>query len=283
MSAALQQAMSPRLTPLYSARTDAGRVRQINEDYVFAGALVGADGGTVRHLLVVADGVGGLERGEWASERAVQVLTAELPVHLLTTDAESALRLSMQAANQRVWQEADARSTSVSGPAATTLVAALIEGKHVWWANVGDSRIYLIGESEIQRLSRDHSWVEEQVRAGWLTPEEARRSGRRNLITRGIGYHAEVEVDTGGPLGVRLRDCVLLCSDGLHSMLADDEIAQVVRTHAPASAVEHLVDMSNRRGGPDNISVIICGFAVSEVEDTAADSIGARGQDGHAP
>jgi protein phosphatase len=187
----------------------------------------------------------------------------------------------MQTANGLLWQEADARAASRSGLAATTLVAALIESSQVWWANVGDSRAYLIGESDVERLSRDHSWVEEQVRGGMLTPEQARRSGRRNVITRGIGHQPEVEVDTGGPVRVHARDVVLLCSDGLHGMLADDEIAQVVRTYTPATAAEYLVELSNQRGGTDNISVIVCEFEESTSASNGPESVGARGQDAH--
>jgi protein phosphatase len=136
----------------------------------------------------------------------------------------------------------------------------LIEGSHFWWANVGDSRAYLVGASGVERLSRDHSWIEEQVRGGWLTPEQARSSGRRNVITRGIGHQPDVEVDTGGPVIVTNSDIVVLCSDGLHGLLSDEEIAQAVRTYAPAEATEYLVGLGNQRGGPDNISVIVCGF-----------------------
>src|ERR1051326_8745653 len=226
--------MTGLLTPRYSARTDAGRARQVNQDYVFAGAIAVGGGAPARHLLVVADGVGGRERGEWASERAVQVLATQLPTRLVEMQPGEALRLSMQAANESVWREEDTRLAQNTGAAATTLVAVIIDGARLWWGNVGDSRAYLVSDSQVRRLSRDHSWVEEQVRSGSLTPEQARTSRYRNVITRSIGNEREVDVDTGGPVDVCASDVVLLCSDGRPGVVNDQEIASVARTYTPA-------------------------------------------------
>ncbi len=251
------------LQPQYSARTDVGRVREINEDRVFAGdlpPLTNQTGSFACHLFVVADGVGGLERGEWASEKAVSVITAELPVQLAAHDPREALQLALEAANVLVWRRERSDAESQLGPAATTVVAVIVDDARLWWANVGDSRAYLVGENGMQRLTRDHSWVEEQVRVGSLTPEQARSSGRRNVITRSIGFLPEVDVDTGGPIELRPTDVVVLCSDGLYGLLTDEDIAQVVRNYPSAEATEHLIGLSNERGGTDNISVIVCGF-----------------------
>jgi protein phosphatase len=251
------------LQPQYSARTDVGRVREINEDRVFAGELLlptEQTGAPVRHLLVVADGVGGLERGEWASEKALTVVTAELPIHLAGHEPREALQLALDAANRVIWRRERSEAESRLGPAATTVVAVIVDDGHLWWANVGDSRAYLVGEDRVQRLTRDHSWVEEAVRGGALTPEEARVSERRNVITRSVGFLPEVDVDTGGPLELRPTDVVVLCSDGLHGLLTDEDIAHVVRSYPSAEAAERLVGLSNERGGTDNISVIVCGF-----------------------
>jgi protein phosphatase len=251
------------LQPHYSARTDVGRVREINEDRVFAGELpplTGQPALRTRHLLMVADGVGGLERGEWASEKAVSVVTAELPVHLAIRGHREALRLALEAANQRIWLREQAAAYARLGPAATTVVGVILDCGQLWWAIVGDSRAYLVGEDSVERLTRDHSWVEEQVRRGSLTPEQARLSERRNVITRSIGFQPEVDVDTGGPLELQPSDVVVLCSDGLHGLLPDEDIARVARTYASDEATERLVALSNQRGGTDNISVIVCGF-----------------------
>jgi protein phosphatase len=251
------------LQPLYSARTDAGRVREINQDRVFAvelPLLTGELGAPARHLLVVADGVGGLERGEWASEKALTVVTAELPFHLASHEPREALRLALGVANNLIWRRERSEAESRHGPAATTVVAVIVDAVHLWWANVGDSRAYLVREDRVERLTRDHSWVEDAVRRGALTPEQARLSERRNVITRGVGFQPEVDVDTGGPLELRPTDVVVLCSDGLHALLTDEDIAHLVRSYPSAEAAERLVGLSNERGGTDNISVIVCRF-----------------------
>jgi serine/threonine protein phosphatase PrpC len=265
------------LQPQYSARTDVGRVRDINEDRVFAGdlpLLTDHADSTARHLFVVADGVGGLERGEWASEKAVSVITAELPVQLAAHEPREALQLALEAANVLIWRRERSDAESQLGPAATTVVAVIVDDDaHLWWANVGDSRAYLVGEDSLQRLTRDHSWVEEQVRVGSLTPEQARSSGRRNVITRSIGFLPEVDVDTGGPVELRPTDVVVLCSDGLYGLLTDEDIAQVVRSYPSAEATERLIGLSNERGGTDNISVIVCGFVDRATVTGRADTI----------
>src|SRR5205823_15096494 len=124
------------LQPLYSARTDVGRVREINEDRVFAGELpllTEQSAASARHLLVVADGVGGLERGEWASEKALSVVTAELPIHLAAYAPREALKLALQAANDLIWRREGSAAESHLGPAATTMVAVIVDDRHLWW------------------------------------------------------------------------------------------------------------------------------------------------------
>jgi protein phosphatase len=264
------------LQPQYSARTDVGRVREINEDRVFAGhlpLLTDQTGASAPHLLVVADGVGGLERGEWASEKAVTVITAELPIQLAGHEPQEALQLALQAANRLIWRRERSEAESRLGPAATTVVAVIVDHGQLWWANVGDSRAYLVGEDRVQRITQDHSWVEEQVRSGSLTREQARLSERRNVITRSIGFQPEVDVDTGGPLEVFPTDVVVLCSDGLHGLLTDEDIAHIVRSYPSAEATERLVGLSNERGGTDNISVIVCGFVDHTTGTRRADAI----------
>src|SRR5438105_10919748 len=164
------------LQAYYSARTDVGRVRQINEDRVFAGELPlltdGPEPGAC-HLLMVADGVGGLDRGAWASEKAVTVVTLELPGYLAVHEAREALQLALEAANESIWHRERSDAAADLSPAATTVVAVIVDDRHLWWANVGDSRAYLVTPNDVQRLTRDHSWVEEQVRQGVLAPEQA--------------------------------------------------------------------------------------------------------------
>jgi PPM family protein phosphatase len=249
--------MTTYLLPSYSARTDTGRRREHNEDYVHAGPLLwGDEQRPAWHLFAVADGVGGHQRGEWASETAVSTLTADLPARLENMQPTDALRLAFQAANSALWQQTGGGPTI--GRAATTLVAALVGRGILWWASVGDSRAYLLRRRRVAQLTQDHTWVEEQVLAGNLTPDEAKLSEHRNVITRSIGGDAEVKVDVGGPTPLRSGDALILCSDGLHGLVSDDEMAAVVQQLLPEAAAERLVTLSNERGGPDNISVIVC-------------------------
>ena len=266
--------MMPSFVPRYSARSDTGRMREINEDHVYAAAVAPSAeraATPARHLLIVADGVGGLERGEWASERAIDVVSTELPAHLEREPIDVALRKAVEAANERIWRKVGSSRDPRSGPVATTLVAVLLDQDRLWWANVGDSRAYLVSKVDVQRLTQDHSWTQEQVRNGLLTEEQARSSERRNVITRGVGFQEQVEVDTGGPIGLSDSHLIVLCSDGLHGLVSDTEIAVLARSFEPAEATERMIALSNERGGIDNISAIVCGF----VFETRADADGA--------
>jgi protein phosphatase len=208
------------------------------------------------YLFAVADGLGGLERGDWASQTAIRILTQQLPLQFVEHSPRDALVAAFQASNTAVWEG----SANVTGQhrAATTLVAAVVRHGTLWWAHVGDSRAYLVRQGRAQRLTQDHSWVDEQVRAGLMTREQALISERRHAITRSIGYDATVEVDTGGPTPLRSGDVLIVCSDGLHDQVTDDELASVVQQLLPEAAADRLVALSNERGGPDNISVILC-------------------------
>ncbi len=248
--------MSSYLRPLYSARTDPGRQRDHNEDAVYAGEVSSTASDAAAYVFAVADGVGGNERGEWASQTAVEILETAMHRHVDTLVPLDALLAAFHAANAAVW-EGGSGTPGTLRPA-TTLVVALVRLGNLWWAHVGDSRAYLVRQGRGQRLTQDHSWVDEQVRAGFMTREEAQISERRHAITRSIGYEASIDVDTGGPLPLRSGDVVILCSDGLHDQVSDDELAGVVQQLLPEAAAERLVALSNDRGGPDNISVVVC-------------------------
>jgi protein phosphatase len=247
--------VSSYLRPLYFARTDPGRQRDHNEDAIYAGELSACAGESPAYLFAVADGVGGNERGEWASQTAIEILGNDVRRELDTLAPLGALESAFRVANTSVW-EGGAELEGVQRPA-TTLVAALVRDGTLWWAHVGDSRAYLVRQGSVQRLTQDHSWIDEQVRAGYLTAEEAQLSERRHAITRSIGYTATLEVDTGGPMPLRSGDVIILCSDGLHDLVTDDELAGVVQQLLPEAAAERLVALSNERGGHDNISVVI--------------------------
>jgi protein phosphatase len=250
--------MSLYLRPLYAARTDAGRVRDHNEDAVqVAQVPSSADAGSPWHIFAVADGVGGHERGEWASQTAIAVLNDELARVLDHSNPTDALRAGFEAANTAVLQ-GGGTITRFGQHAATTLVAAVVQQGKLWWAHVGDSRLYLVRQGQVMRLTQDHSWVDEQVRAGLMSEQDALISERRHAITRSIGFGATVDVDAGGPTPLRTGDVMILCSDGLHGQVTDDEIAGITQQLLPEAAAERLIALSNERGGPDNISVIVC-------------------------
>jgi protein phosphatase len=230
----------------HSARTDVGRTRDHNEDSfgVGEGELVERFG----ELLVICDGMGGHAAGEIASRVAVDTILAD---YYAAEDEErnGALEQAFSHANAQIY-------ASGHGSMGTTGVAALLYQDALHIANVGDSRAYLIRDGEIRQLSRDHSFVSDQVAAGLITPEQARSSPHRNVITRALGYQAEVSVDLfRWPLQV--GDIILLCSDGLHGLVTDEEIAEIAVSHTTDDAIERLIALANERGGSDNITVVL--------------------------
>jgi serine/threonine protein phosphatase PrpC len=234
--------------------TDVGRARPHNEDYVEyftpSDPLQLAEKGS---LYLVADGMGGHQAGEIASAAAVELVIANYYGDA-SRDITACLARAFYAANQQLHNQAEADSSKRG--MGTTLVAAVVLGNNVHIANVGDSRAYLINSRGITQITEDHSWVEEQVRAGLLTPEQARRHPQRNLVTRALGSRPTVEVDLfEGEIGK--GDTLLLCSDGLTSRVEDPEIASLILEHRPQDAARRLVALANERGGNDNITVLI--------------------------
>ena len=230
--------------------TDIGRKREINQDYVFA---TDETIGNLPNLLVVADGMGGHRAGDFASRFTVEVLAEEVQ-NCKETHPETILGNSIQAANERLLEEAE-KDNRLEGMG-TTLVAATILDHVLYFANVGDSRLYLINK-EIRQLSKDHSMVEEMVRLGGLTEEEAKHHPDKNIITRAIGVKQKVEPDF---FEYRLKggDIILMCSDGLTNMVDDDEIFQIVKSARDiVEAVESLIQRANENGGSDNIGVVL--------------------------
>lgn len=238
--------------------TDIGRKREVNQDYVFA---TDEKIGNLPNLLVVADGMGGHRAGDFASRFTVEVLAEEVQ-NCKETHPETILGNSIQAANERLLEEAE-KDNRLEGMG-TTLVAATIMDHVLYFANVGDSRLYLINK-EIRQLSKDHSMVEEMVRLGGLTEEEAKHHPDKNIITRAIGVKQKVEPDF---FEYRLKggDIILMCSDGLTNMVDDDEIFQIVKSARDiVEAVESLIQRANENGGSDNIGVVLAQPYADEV------------------
>ena len=244
----------PALELVTATLSDVGRARPHNEDYVqYYIPPEPQQLAQKGSIYLVADGMGGHQAGEVASQAAVEQAIGHYYGDL-THDVATSLVRAFHAANLQIHAQAQ-EDTSRSGMG-TTLVAAVILGRRVYVASVGDSRAYLINQRVINQITEDHSWVEEQVRAGLLTPEQARRHPQRNLVTRALGSKPVIEVDLfEGEIGA--GDTLLLCSDGLTGRVQDQEIATIVRGNSPQEAARRLVALANERGGNDNITVLI--------------------------
>jgi len=242
--------------------THVGMRRQLNEDSMASLDVTAAYESKTkkRVLLLVADGMGGHNAGEIASRIGSETVVNALASVLSSKDEntsryDGALRAALALANQRIL-EASAQTPGSEGMG-TTITLAIIDGKELHTAHVGDSRCYIINSEYIWQFTKDHSYVQQLVDQGQITPEEARTHPRRNEITRVVGYYGAVEVDTG-VTSLDDSDLVLVCSDGLTTHVEDDELKQMVLSHKdPQKACDELVELANSRGGRDNISVII--------------------------
>ncbi|HET7051775.1 MAG TPA: Stp1/IreP family PP2C-type Ser/Thr phosphatase [Solirubrobacteraceae bacterium] len=236
-------------------RTDTGRQRRDNEDNAFARAPV----------FVVADGMGGAQAGEVASKIATETFKKGLPE---SGSPEERLAERVREANHEIYELS--RSDRERAGMGTTLTAAYVDDASVAIAHVGDSRAYLFREGTLERLTQDHSLVEELVRQGKLTPEQAAGHPQRSIITRALGPEANVEVDTW-TYPVRAGDILLLCSDGLTTMISEDRVAEILgEAGALDGTADALIDAANDAGGRDNITVVL--FRLEEVgEDGQAD------------
>jgi serine/threonine protein phosphatase PrpC len=260
----------PRLVA--AGQTHPGRQRPLNEDAwqiapeADTGHLWAARG----QLFAVADGMGGHAAGEVASQVALDTLLGqyyssdEMPL-------PPAIRLerAVLEANLDVYEQAVAVDTQAG--MGTTLVAAVIHEDRLIVANVGDSRAYLVRDGEAIQITEDHSWVAEQVKLGVMTDEQAENHAYRNVVTRCLGHKPGIQVDI---FEHRLRtgDVILLCSDGLSNQVPADEMARVVTGHTPDQSTDRLVDLANRAGGPDNITVVVVQVvALSEAPAPPAD------------
>jgi serine/threonine protein phosphatase PrpC len=239
-------------------RSDVGRVRKVNQDAFLCDEELG--------LFIVADGMGGHAAGEIAAQEAVQAIHdmiargRDVVRGFLTSPAtrESTrticrlIESSVQSATYLVYGMAE-QKPSCQGMG-TTVSALLLAGAYGITAQVGDTRIYCIRGDDVVQLTEDHTLVNWQIREGMLTPDEAAISPHRNVITRAVGNHDYVQVDTQ-VVSVRIGDRFLICSDGLHGYIKRSEIAMLLAGDLGA-ACERLVDLANRRGGRDNITAV---------------------------
>ena len=243
----------------YAAKTDTGKKRRRNEDaFVLAPPL-----------FAVADGMGGAQAGEVASKLAAAALEDTDPGRLTGPERVASL---IQEANRRVHERSSVDPTT-SGMG-TTMTVALVEEDGVVIGHVGDSRAYLVRNHEIEQLTDDHSLVNELLKTGKLSPEEAETHPQRSVITRAVGTDPDVDVDSF-TIDARDGDVFLICSDGLTDMIGDKEILDVVDRHRDNldRLTKQLVTEANRGGGEDNITVVAFSIGgtdgVPDVEDTA--------------
>jgi serine/threonine protein phosphatase PrpC len=246
------------------ARSDVGRKRKGNEDALSLNREQG--------LFVVADGMGGHAAGEVASRVAVDAIEEFVTVtggndeitwpygldDSISYDGNR-LKTAIRHANHRVIETM--RQSSEYEGMATTVAAVLVDGDMAHLAHVGDSRIYLWSQAELRQLTIDHSWVNEQIQNGIISPEQARSHPLRNVVTRALGGRSELVVDVQSRR-VRPGEILLLCSDGLTTMVPDVEIARILAAADGdvARAAQGLVDEANERGGEDNITVLLLRF-----------------------
>jgi len=245
-----------------AGRTDIGIIRSGNEDNY----IVVPD----RGIFVVADGMGGHAAGEVASEMAVRYVARELGSvrDLVDEQVADRMRLAIRAANgaifQRTLTEQDKRGMG------TTVTALVLYDARFLVGQVGDSRAYLLRDGKLMQLTKDHSYVQEQVDAGYLTPEQARTHPYSNVITRCVGANSDVSPDVYVG-AIKPGDLFLLASDGLTGMLEETELAELLASsRTPQEKVDSLISEANRHGGLDNITAII--VRVDAVEPPGGDA-----------
>lgn len=233
--------------------SDKGRVRQTNQDSYY----LNHD----KKIFIVADGMGGHAGGEIASQLCIKEILQYLDQHHFFEkkpieddfNLTHSLIDSINYASSKIYEYA-LEKPNLKGMGTTATLLYLYDNK-AYCAHVGDSRLYLIRKGFLYQLTSDHSLVNEQLRAGLLTKEEAESHHLKNVITRSVGYQEQEEVDTVS-LEIEGGDTLILCSDGLYGKVSNKEIAKITDDYN-VSAVQKLIDLANERGGEDNITVIV--------------------------
>lgn len=243
--------------PIISAGdTHIGMKRQSNQDSIFLDSS--------SHLYCVADGMGGHNGGDIASQMSVELLPKFIKANKNNFDIETLLDKSIIHVNESLYLHGQ-KNQELKGMG-TTITCITFEDNDIIIANVGDSRAYMVNDKKIYQLTRDHSLVQEKINLGLYGREEARLDNQKNVLIRTVGFEPELEVDVFRHK-VTKNDIFILCSDGLHGKVSDEDIIHIVNNHIPHPeaanenslklAVQTLIDQANKNGGQDNISVII--------------------------
>lgn len=232
------------------ARTDIGCVRKMNQDVFFYST---EPVGPLPNLFIVADGMGGHRAGDFAARYAIDVCVESVRSSSHTSPIK-ALDEAVKLANSKVFEKSETNAEFQG--MGTTMVLCFIESGQLFVANVGDSRLYLLGGG-LNQVTEDHSYVAAMVRAGEITEEEARIHPDKNMITRAIGVNENVRIDYF-EVDLKRGDRILLCSDGLTNMVTDEEIGQILeQTESPQQAVDELIEKAILYGGADNITAVV--------------------------
>lgn len=231
------------------ARTDIGCVRKMNQDVFFYST---EPVGPLPNLFIVADGMGGHRAGDFAARYAIDVCVESVRTSSQTSPIK-ALDEAVKLANSKVFEKSE--SNAEYQGMGTTMVLSFIESGQLYVANVGDSRLYLLGDG-LSQVTEDHSYVAAMVRAGEITEEEARCHPDKNMITRAIGVSDSVRIDYF-EVDLKPGDRILLCSDGLTNMVVDGEIGEILEQDSPEQAVDDLVERALYYGGADNITAVV--------------------------
>ena len=235
----------------FFARTDPGRVRANNEDAVAIDAQA--------QLALLADGMGGYNAGEVASGMATTFIRtemgrwlAEAGQHLKAFDLRRAIEICVGNANQAILGAAEANPQYAG--MGTTLVVGIFQGSRLMLGHIGDSRCYRLRGGRLEQITRDHSWLQEQIDAGLITPQQAALSSSRNLVTRALGVEDDVLIE----IKVEPQDLYLMCSDGLSEMVSHEDLTTLATAVLPLEdKARRLIEAANANGGRDNISVVL--------------------------
>ncbi len=241
--------------------SDVGCQRQDNEDsYLYWEPADDAEFQSKGRLAVIADGMGGHEGGQEASRLAVETIR-EIYDQALGDDPQAALMQSFVAAHARILSYSE-RYPAFQGMG-TTCTAVVLRDRQLYFAHVGDSRLYRVRDGRISRLTRDHSYVGRLVESGLVSPEDAEKHPQRHILTGALGAGRELAVD-GSELGLAVQqgDSLLLCTDGLWGIVTDEELEIAVSTRSPVECCKALVKLARQRGGPDNITLQVLHIGV---------------------
>ena len=232
--------------------SDIGKNRDMNQDFVFSSSQ---PVGNLPNLFVVADGMGGHNAGEYASQKAVEVIVKNA-FESGDTNCATILRKAIKEANSSLLAVSESDNTMQG--MGTTIVAAFCDKDKATIVNVGDSRMYHVKEDAVVQVTKDHSLVQEMVRKGEIDKQEAKVHPSKNIITRAVGVQSEVTADFF-EVEIKAGQKILLCSDGLTNMLGEKELAEILLDKETSidNQAQRLIEKANENGGEDNISVII--------------------------